>query len=344
MRAHEFISESGLSVDVPNEDWLAGKIEYAKKKGRDSYGVPYLGSTTASARNVRVPVDILKRLPGMKNEQSNVRQKDLDWLVNYMGTHNRLPPFRPDRTEEYTPFINVAWNGEAWGNEGNHRIMAAAKLGWKDLPIQISYFDGGERVESGAMYPGKIGLGQVTEQGVAEGKVKLYTDPSYFGAEVDDTGFDSLPVVNIPTNRLVGFEPDNKMNQPASKANVEKIVAGLKQGAKLPPLLVRQYKNGYQVLDGHHRFWAYKLLNVKSIPAQVVPAEDIEEITKQGVAENFADGKNPGRRGLSKRMGVNTKASVSSLRNTAKHSSGEKARMAHWLANMKAGKAKARRK
>ena len=58
------------------------------------------------------------------------------------------------------------------------------------------------------------------------------------------------------------------------------------------------------------------------------------------VAENFADGKHPGRKGLAKRSGVNTKASVSSLRKTAKHSTGEKARMAHWLANMKAGKAK----
>jgi pyrimidine deaminase RibD-like protein len=61
---------------------------------------------------------------------------------------------------------------------------------------------------------------------------------------------------------------------------------------------------------------------------------------QQGVAENFADGKHPGRKGLAKRSGVDTKASVSSLRNTAKHSSGEKQRMAHWLANMKAGRAK----
>jgi GNAT superfamily N-acetyltransferase len=60
--------------------------------------------------------------------------------------------------------------------------------------------------------------------------------------------------------------------------------------------------------------------------------------------ENFADGKHPGRKGLSKRMGVNTKASVSSLRRTAKHSTGEKASMAHWLANMKAGKARAKKK
>jgi hypothetical protein len=59
-----------------------------------------------------------------------------------------------------------------------------------------------------------------------------------------------------------------------------------------------------------------------------------------GVGENFADGKKPGRKGLAKRSGVNCKASVSSLRKTAKNSSGEKARMAHWCANMKSGKAK----
>ena len=56
--------------------------------------------------------------------------------------------------------------------------------------------------------------------------------------------------------------------------------------------------------------------------------------------ENFKDGKKPGRKGLAKRSGVNTKASVSSLRKTAKNSTGEKQRMAHWLANMKAGRKK----
>jgi hypothetical protein len=61
---------------------------------------------------------------------------------------------------------------------------------------------------------------------------------------------------------------------------------------------------------------------------------------QEGVEENFADGKKPGRKGLAKRSGVNTKASVSDLRKTAKNSSGEKQRMAHWMANMKAGRAK----
>jgi len=70
--------------------------------------------------------------------------------------------------------------------------------------------------------------------------------------------------------------------------------------------------------------------------------QDITDTKLQGkeFEENFADGKKPGRKGLAKRSGVNTKASVSSLRKTAKNSSGEKARMAHWLANMKAGRAK----
>jgi hypothetical protein len=67
---------------------------------------------------------------------------------------------------------------------------------------------------------------------------------------------------------------------------------------------------------------------------------DVFILSNPNVEENFADGKKPGRKGLAKRSGVNTKASVSSLRKTAKNSSGEKQRMAHWLANMKAGRAK----
>jgi len=54
--------------------------------------------------------------------------------------------------------------------------------------------------------------------------------------------------------------------------------------------------------------------------------------------ENFADGKKPGRKGLAKRVGVNCKQSVSKLRSIAANSSGERQRMAHWCANMKAGK------
>jgi len=83
--------------------------------------------------------------------------------------------------------------------------------------------------------------------------------------------------------------------------------------------------------------------NITELPP-VKPSDTKQTYWWQDFDENFMDGKHPGRKGLAKRSGVNTKASVSTLRNVAKHSSGEKARMAHWLANMKAGKAKHKHK
>jgi len=65
----------------------------------------------------------------------------------------------------------------------------------------------------------------------------------------------------------------------------------------------------------------------------------------QPTNENFADGKKKGksRPGRVKRAGVPSGASISRLRQIAKTSSGEKAKMAHWMANMKSGKKKANR-
>lgn len=213
----------GLHIDVPNKEWLQGKIDYAKKKGRDRFGAPGFNATTAYYSNdVRVPIEILRQLPGMRGEQQNVRQQDFEAIKKILKDTGRLPITKYGK--EYVPFVMVAYNGEAWVNEGNHRIMAAAELydegdkRFASLPIELKYFDGGERIKSGPLYPGRL--------------------------------------------------------------------------------------------------------------------------SQQDVAENFADGKNPGRKGLAKRVGVPTKASVSRLRQIAKSSSGEKQRMAHWMANMKAGKKK----
>jgi hypothetical protein len=59
------------------------------------------------------------------------------------------------------------------------------------------------------------------------------------------------------------------------------------------------------------------------------------------VSENFADGRNPQDKGDSKRHGVPTKASVSTLRKVAKQG-GRKGQLAHWMANMKSGKQKSK--
>ena len=146
-----------LNVDVPNEEWLQSAIDDAIQNSPDRNGLPYMGKTTATARNVEIPIRILKRIPGMRREQSNVRHRDLAAIRKIMSTTGKLP-LHTHTQEEYKPFINVAYDGSAWVNEGNHRIMAAYELGWPSLPVEISYFDGGERMESGTMYPSKIGL------------------------------------------------------------------------------------------------------------------------------------------------------------------------------------------
>ena len=58
--------------------------------------------------------------------------------------------------------------------------------------------------------------------------------------------------------------------------------------------------------------------------------------------ENFADGKNPGRKGLSKRVGIPKGATLAQLEKIAKSSSGERRRMAQWQLNMRRGKNKSK--
>ena len=68
----------------------------------------------------------------------------------------------------------------------------------------------------------------------------------------------------------------------------------------------------------------------------------LEQMGARQLEENFADGKVKGksRPGRVSRAGASCNGSVTSLRKRAKNSSGEKARMYHWCANMKSGKNK----
>jgi hypothetical protein len=71
--------------------------------------------------------------------------------------------------------------------------------------------------------------------------------------------------------------------------------------------------------------------------------QDIERLGRRrddGVQENFADGKNPGRRGLSRRVGIPRKATLGQLEKIARSSTGERRRMAQWQLNMRRGKAR----
>ena len=95
------------------------------------------------------------------------------------------------------------------------------------------------------------------------------------------------------------------------------------------PIIV--HADGKTILDGFHRVYKAKELDVKELPAYIPK-----------INENFADGKKKGksRPGRVKRAGASCKGSVTSLRKKAKNSSGEKSKMYHWCANMKSGRKK----
>lgn len=111
-------------------------------------------------------------------------------------------------------------------------------------------------------------------------KATLYTDPNYYGATVQVPKKIQEPIVRIPTNMISVFEPDVKFDHPKYAANLERIKAAIKKGTSLPAILVRRLGNKYQVVDGHHRFKAYRDLKIKQIPARIVLPKNITVVDK----------------------------------------------------------------
>jgi len=122
------------------------------------------------------------------------------------------------------------------------------------------------------------------------------------------------------------------------EAEYAEAVEKIQSGKANPIMLDRKGR----IVNGHHRYDAYRDLGYKKVPAVLVDAT-LEELMKEyahTVEENFADGKVKGksRPGRVKRAGASCKGSVTDLRAKAKKYSGEKGKMYHWCANMKGGK------
>lgn len=132
-----------LQVSNPGRQWLEDKRRYVDTQPRDRFGAPVFASETAwFNRPAMLPLQFLRDIPGLKGEQQNVRPHDLKWITEHMREHKRLPLAQSGG--HYMPFIVVDYQGRPWVNEGNHRIMSAYHLGYKCLPVSITYFTGGE--------------------------------------------------------------------------------------------------------------------------------------------------------------------------------------------------------
>jgi len=108
-------------------------------------------------------------------------------------------------------------------------------------------------------------------------RVRLSKDPDDFGAYVNDSGKAEKTVL-LPVKKLTTFEPDEKFNNPKAQQYLRKMVLALKSGKELPPILVRKQGTAYQVVDGHHRFMAYKMSGKKEIPVRIVAKTNVKEL------------------------------------------------------------------
>jgi hypothetical protein len=137
-----------LKVDNPGGEWLNRMRAEAHNAGMNKYGTPNrFGPVTATFnRDVMLPMAIVREIRGLRAEQSRVGEDTLRWLMSYMSEHGEFPKLRDGEAATYNPFLQVDLDGAPWTSEGNHRIMAADRLGWTDIPLTIRYFCGGEAV------------------------------------------------------------------------------------------------------------------------------------------------------------------------------------------------------
>lgn len=125
-----------FAEDIPNESWLAEKLEDTDMSGRNEWGVPKrMGPITGSfSQALLLPVSLLRLVPGERGEQDNVRVESRRYIMDHW-----------DEIEVQSAYMEIDPYGKAWISEGNHRIMAAAVIGKDVLFVDVRYYSGGQR-------------------------------------------------------------------------------------------------------------------------------------------------------------------------------------------------------
>jgi hypothetical protein len=95
------------------------------------------------------------------------------------------------------------------------------------------------------------------------------------GADVSDSARGSEKTKKVPLSQITSrFEGDTK-NEPGteSREHIDTIAKHMRRGGSVPPILVRRHPKtgGYQVIDGHHRYFAHKQNGLKHIDVHVIP-------------------------------------------------------------------------
>ena len=252
----------------------------------------------------------------LETSDADIRQQCKEFADTFLDHHEKEGVLESlDYAEKMSGLVDLpvfGTTGTAKVVNTGDRIMAVMNIKGVNVPYYISTGDGGKAsVPTGKWYPvfGVHSSGWLNKGGEASinnfyGSRLLRLNAGRLNNALGDLRSveDKIPFMKKP-----GREVINKDLQPMGHSEVS-----------ANPNEFKNRVNSFLAKLGEAPFYT---------------------LDKPAVGENFADGRNPQDKGDSKRHGINTKASVSSLRKTAKQG-GRKGQLSHWLANMKAGRAK----
>jgi 5S rRNA maturation endonuclease (ribonuclease M5) len=118
--------------------------------------------------------------------------------------------------------------------------------------------------------------------------VIIYTNPDYRGATIGAGVKEQLPVTKLPFAQLVMWEDSKSLRSPKIRSWVkDTLIPKLQKGTKLKPLLVWSNKGRYYVIDGNHRYLAYKAVKFQGdVPVRIVPNNMVTVTNKIPVEES----------------------------------------------------------
>ena len=149
------VKESAPKLEVgggrsTDPDYVAGKRAAAKKardkaeEEGDTKGLAskmLAGVSTAEIPLVDIPVEKLRRLQGVNNEQPAPGQTKYDALRKSVDEEG----WQPEKATGVRVYVNH--NGEAFLDEGNNRVAVAAEEGIESLPVRVVYRNGAQDVK-----------------------------------------------------------------------------------------------------------------------------------------------------------------------------------------------------
>ena len=114
--------------------------------------------------------------------------------------------------------------------------------------------------------------------------VTIHTNPYYRGATVYPGVKAKLPVTQIPFDSLRMWESDKTLRTKAVRDWVKtNLIPTLRDRGRLKPMLVWKRGNQYFVIDGNHRYLAYKAAGFHGpVPVRVVPDDMVAISNKVG--------------------------------------------------------------